>query len=65
MDGARHYEPGADDKIIAWRTLCFMHLGFMETPATALAMRRDIDRVAVQNLRRRGCTPKLVLEILL
>lgn len=62
---ARLYSPEADAGIVAWRTLCFMRMGFREFHATSLALRRDVDREHVERLVREGCSVGLILDIVL
>jgi len=59
------YHPDADEKIVAWRTLSFLRLGFSTLDASALAIRKDIDREHVQRLVREGCSAGLILRIVL
>lgn len=61
----RLFDPEHDAKIIDWRTLAFMKLGFTEFNAVALAVRRDIDREHVERLVREGCSVGLIKEIVL
>lgn len=61
---ARCYGEG-DGKLVAWRVLCFLDLGFDELGATALAIRKDVDRDEVQRLVRAGAAPSQVEEIVL
>jgi hypothetical protein len=63
-DPARLYDPEGDGKIVDWRILCFMRLGFESLQASALAVRKDIDREAVARLIGRGATPDQVYAIL-
>lgn len=62
---ARLYNPDADAKIIDWRLGCFMRLGFSKLDASALSVRRDIDRQRVQDLRDSGCGHAMVMDIVL
>jgi hypothetical protein len=62
----RLYSPSGDEKIVDWRLLCFLRLGFSQLDASALAVRRDVDRHFVEHrLIRRGCPPRLAMEVLL
>lgn len=61
----RVYDPHHDAKIVDWRVVCFLRLGFNNLQATTLAMRRDVDRSEVERLRGRGCAPGSVLAIVL
>ncbi len=61
----RTYDPEHDAKLIDWRTLSFLSLGFSPVVASVMAIRRDIDRELVERMVRRGATPLQVAAILL
>ena len=52
-------------RIVMWRLDCFEKLGFTRTAATALAIRRDIERTRVEGLVAQGAFPHQVIGILL
>jgi len=62
---ARLYSPDADAKIIDWRLGCFTRLGFSKLDASALSVRRDIDRQVVADMVAGGCPPHVVMDIVL
>lgn len=64
-DGPPLYDAVHDHKIVAWRELCFIKKGLELVHASALAMRRDIDRVDVERLADEGATSARIAEILL
>lgn len=51
--------------IVGWRSECFERMGFGQTAALALAMRRDVDREQVKGLVHEGCAVGLIMEIVL
>jgi hypothetical protein len=59
------YDTEHDEKIVDWRCDCFVDRGFLVIQATALAVRRDIDRVLVERLLDQGATHAEVMEIVL
>ena len=54
-----------DAKVIGWRAECFERAGLDALDATALAVRRDVDRERVLKLLAAGCSKDLVVEIML
>lgn len=54
-----------DAQVIEWRAECFKRAGLESLDATALAMRRDVDRERVLKLLAAGCSHSCLLEILL
>lgn len=61
----RVYDADADAKIVDWRLRCFVALGFTELDASAMAVRRDVDRDHVERLVKEGCSVGLILDIVL
>lgn len=59
----RVYDAHHDAKLIDWRMLCFLRAGLEHLHASALAIRRDVDREEVERLLNGGATPAQVLEI--
>lgn len=60
------YNPAADKQVVDWRLECFTRLGFSQLEASALAVRRDVDHHYVERyFIRRGCPPRLAMEVLL
>lgn len=59
------YDYDLDGKIVGWRLKMFFDLGFDVVNATALALRRDVDRQQVSDLLAAGATPQQVTGILL
>lgn len=64
-DPDRLYDLEHDAKIIDWRVMCFLELGFDVLNAGVLAVRRDVDREEVERLINGGATPEQATEILL
>lgn len=52
-------------EIVAWRVACFERLGFGPTAASAMAVRRDIDREQVERMVARGARLHHVVAIVL
>lgn len=61
----RVYDVSVDAKIVAWRSECFERLGFGMGDAMTLALRRDVDRVVVENAIKAGNRHEHVMEALL
>ena len=51
--------------VVEWKLDCFERLGFAPTAATALALRRDIEREKVESLVAKGARLSEVVAILL
>ena len=64
-DADRVYDIGVDANIIGWRSEFFEALGFGMGQAMTLALRRDIDRVVVENAIKAGNAHEHVMEALL
>lgn len=62
---ARFYSMEYDPKIVVWRAECFERAGLSSLQAQALAVRRDIDRVVVENMLKAGRTPAQILDFFL
>jgi len=52
-------------KIVGWKVDCFERLGFGVVEASAMAVRRDIERERVESMVRKGASLELILEIVL
>lgn len=52
-------------KVVGWRVDCFERLGLGVIEASALAVRRDIDRSQVENMLTNGASVNQVLSIVL
>lgn len=62
---ARFYSMEHDAKIVDWRSECFTAAGLSALQAHTLAVRRDVDRVVVENMLKAGRTPRQVLDYFL
>lgn len=62
---ARLYDPDADERIVFWRSACFLERGFQYADALALALRRDVDRAEVEALLDAGATHDQARELVL
>lgn len=60
---ARLYDPVVDTNLVAWRLDSFERLGFDALEASALAVRRDIDREHVQRMLNGGASHAQVMAI--
>lgn len=60
---ARLYDPVADTKIVTWRLDSFERLGFDALEASALSVRRDIDREHVERMLKGGASHAQVMGI--
>lgn len=63
-DAALLYDSERDGAIIAWRWRCFEDAGMATLDASALAVRRDVDRVTVETYLAQGATSAQVRELL-
>ena len=52
-------------EIVGWRAECLEKLGFTQTAAVALGIRRDIDIHDVTRMVRAGCSPTQAAAIVL
>lgn len=62
---ARVYDPTSEIGIVQWRLQCFEADGFAPLGASALALRRDVDREMVGRMLAGGASHTQVLAILL
>lgn len=60
---ARLYDPVPDNKIVRWRLDSFERLGFGVLEASALSVRRDIDREDVERMLKGGASHAQVMSI--
>jgi hypothetical protein len=58
------YDVRRHASVIGWRADNFAAMGFSHLEATALAIRRDVDREAVAKLLARGASPDQARRIL-
>lgn len=54
-----------EGRVVAWRMECFERAGFAQLEASALALRRDVDRAVVERMVEDGAPPELIAEIVL
>lgn len=64
-DSVYNVDETREAAIITWRADCFERYGFARYLATALAVRRDVDREYVATLIARGATPTQIAGIVL
>jgi hypothetical protein len=61
-DAPRIYSLEHDAKIVGWRAECFEGAGLTPLQAQALAVRRDVDRVVVENMLKAGRTGAQIIS---
>lgn len=61
----RFFHPVEEAKIVDWRTLCFLSMGFDEMQSQRLAVRRSVEHHQVAHMVDQGCDLKLAMKIVL